>query len=97
VRTHWTETARADLRAVRAYIARDSERYARETVRKIRAAVAQLKTFPERGGMVEDWGRPDLREILVGNYRIIYQMIDGEVWIVSVVHGARLLPEEREF
>jgi addiction module RelE/StbE family toxin len=94
MRTHWTETARADLRSIRSYIARDSERYARETVKRIRAAIALLKRFPERGGMVEDWARPDVREILVGNYRIIYRIIAAEVWIITIIHGARLLPEE---
>jgi plasmid stabilization system protein ParE len=74
MRVRYTPAARADLKAIRAYVARDSAVYADRLVQEIRAAASQLKSFPELGSVVEDWGRPDLRELIVGNYRIIYQL-----------------------
>jgi hypothetical protein len=43
--------------------------------------------------MVEEWQDPNVREILHGNYRIIYRVRDNVVEIIIVIHGARLLDE----
>jgi addiction module RelE/StbE family toxin len=93
MKTRWTETARGDLRAIRAHISRDSARYAGRVVQKIRAAIARLKSFPELGAVVEPWHRDDIREIYVGSYRIIYHVTARVIWIVTIIHAARLLPE----
>ena len=96
MRVRYTATARDELKAIQAYIARDSELYAQRLVQKIRHAVRQLRLFPELGSVVEQWGRKDVREIVVGNYRIIYRVIGKEVWIRTVIHAARMLPEQPE-
>lgn len=88
----WTETARADLRALHAYIARDSQHYAGRTVERIRRAANRLRRFPGSGTKVLEWDRDDLREVLVGSYRIIYQWDDRRVRILTVIHAARQLP-----
>jgi plasmid stabilization system protein ParE len=96
MRVRYTAAARADLKAIQAHIARDSVAYAKRLVQSIRAAVNQLTSFPELGGVVEDWGRDDLRELIVGNYRIIYRLFRREIRIRTVVHAARMLPEQPE-
>jgi toxin ParE1/3/4 len=45
---------------------------------------------------VPEFGRRDLRELLFQKYRIVYRVKLDEVQIVSVVHGARLLPDIEE-
>jgi mRNA-degrading endonuclease RelE of RelBE toxin-antitoxin system len=45
---------------------------------------------------VEAWQRDDLRELVVGNYRVVYQVTDREVWIVTVLHAGRMLPKSPE-
>jgi toxin ParE1/3/4 len=40
---------------------------------------------------VPELGRKDIREIIHGNYRIIYRVLPGEVEILTIHHGARLL------
>src|SRR5437667_10850 len=72
-RIRWTEPARDDLRAIHKYIARDSEIYAQRMVDRILRRVEMLETFPEIGGQVEELGRKDIRELIEGNYRIIYR------------------------
>ena len=89
----WTESARADLRAIHAYIARDSQLYARRTVERIKLAVGRLRRFPRSGGQVPEWDREDLREIYFGNYRVIYRVRTKQVEILAVIHAARRLPE----
>jgi mRNA-degrading endonuclease RelE of RelBE toxin-antitoxin system len=48
------------------------------------------------GSCVEAWHRDDLRELVVGNYRVIYQVTDREVWIVTILHAATMLPKSPE-
>ena len=90
-RVLWTDSARADLRAIHAFIARDSHVYAQRTMDRIRKAVKRLSRFPASGAMVQGRSLPELREILVGNYRVIYRIGNTAVEIIAVVHSARLL------
>ena len=90
----WAVTAQRDLKSIRDYIAKDSKVNARRFVKQIKKSATALIRWPESGSLLPEEGVPSLREIFVGNYRVIYQF-DGQktVSIVRVVHGARLLPE----
>jgi plasmid stabilization system protein ParE len=90
----WSDTSRADLRAIHAFIARDSRIYARQTVERIKKAVERLRRFPGSGTLVRERDRPDLREILVGNYRVIYWLNEGVAVILTVVHASRQLADD---
>ena len=41
--------------------------------------------------MSAEVGREDIREVLRGNYRIIYRVLPTRVEILAVYHSARLL------
>ena len=41
--------------------------------------------------MVPEFGQVDLREVLVGSYRVVYRLEHETVGLVTVVHGARIL------
>jgi toxin ParE1/3/4 len=90
----WTRTAIDDLRAIRAYISRDSVQYAKRMVERIKSAVERLEANPRSGGKVLEWDRDDLREIIVGNYRVIYRIYRRKIQILTVFHAARQLPEQ---
>jgi toxin ParE1/3/4 len=92
-RIKWTKTAQNDLRAIYAFIARDSQRYARRMVDRIRASVERLEINPYSGGKVLEWDRDDVREIIVGNYRVIHRVQRRQIRILTIVHAARELPE----
>ena len=85
----WTETATQDLQEAAEFIGRDSRFYAAALVRETRAAARSLRTFAERGRVVPEIDAVDIREIFVGSYRLIYQVTDERVFILSFVHGAR--------
>ncbi len=92
-RIRWTEPADEDLTDIRAFIARDSRRNANRFIRRIRDAVKYLARFPESGSLVPEFEDVQLREIFVGNYRIIYNFDGREILIHMVIHGARRLPD----
>jgi len=43
------------------------------------------------GRIVPEYGNDDIREILYRDYRIIYEIINGEIYINTVIHGSRRL------
>ena len=91
-RVVWTRPARDDLREIRAYIAQDSERYARVVVARLVAAVRRLREHPLSGRVVPELARPTIREVIVGTYRIVYRVTPDAIQILTVVHGARRFP-----
>jgi plasmid stabilization system protein ParE len=90
---YWTRQAREDLRAVRAHIARDAPATASAYVRKLRLSVGRLRQFPYSGEVIPEIGREELREVLQGNYRIIYRVSESKVDILAVFHSARIFDE----
>lgn len=90
VQIKWLKDAKLDLKEIYEYIAIDSKRYARFQVEKIILATAIIKTQPEIGKVVEEIELPNIRELVEGNYRIIYRIIDIKtIHILLVHHGAR--------
>lgn len=85
----WTEPAVADLTALHDYIARDSERYARQFIGRILEAVEQLEELPESGRKVPEALEENIRELLFRSYRIIYRVEPRRVRILTVLHGSR--------
>jgi toxin ParE1/3/4 len=85
----WTEAALDDIERIAEYIAVDSGHYAASFVRRMREAGVSLDTFPERGRKVPEFDRADIREILVGNYRLIYLLAPTTITIVTILHTSR--------
>src|SRR4051812_15879655 len=87
----WSPTAISDVDEIAEYIARDSRIYARAVARRMVEAVERLPPFPRLGRQVPELNDPEIREVLVHNYRIIYRYDDQAITVAAVVHGARLL------
>lgn len=88
-RVIWTETAWRDLEQVIGYIARDSSHYAASFAREVRDASRSLSRFAERGRTVPELGQPDVREIFVRSYRLVYSLSGETLHILGLIHGAR--------
>jgi toxin ParE1/3/4 len=89
----WTSQAQDDLREIREFIARDAPITAVAFVRRLRKSIDRLRMFPESGQMVSEIGDRSIREILFGQYRIIYRVASHRVDILTVFHGAQLLDD----
>ena len=89
----WTDSAKAHLSGIHAYIAQDSPRYAQAMVDRITRRVQQCGQFPAAGARVPEYDNDNVREVLELPYRIIYRIRADRVDIVAVIHSARLLPE----
>lgn len=91
----WTHTAFSHLTDIYEHIPQDSARYAQRMVDRITSRSTQLALFPESGQIVVEYEHPEIREVIEGPYRLIYRTEPDRVVVLSVIHGARLLPPER--
>lgn len=86
----WSPTAHNDIDLIAEYIAQDSVERAALFVTKLMEQTDRLKTYPMAGRKIPELNETSKREIIYGSYRIMYQIINkSDVWITSVVHGAR--------
>ena len=94
----WTTFALQDVNDFAEYIAKDSEKYAARTVQKIFESVEILQTHIHFGRIVPEFSAENLREIISGNYRIVYTIVDEQkIEILTVHHGKRLLSNNPVF
>ena len=91
MKVEWAGPAILDVRAIKAYISRDSEAYANRFAERIIEAAESLQTLPLRGRTVPEANSESVRELLFGSYRIVYRVGAGAVEILTVFHAARLL------
>lgn len=92
----WTEPAVADLDSIHAHISRDAKVYADAVVLEILDSVDRLAEFPESGRVVPELNAAKTREIIVGNYRVMYEVESQAVMILTVLHGARDFPVQEK-
>jgi len=98
VKVIWTDSAIQDLNDIGDYIAKDSGRYAEITVQKLFNSVDILEKHPFLGKMVPEFEDENIRELIRGNYRIVYQLIDEfRIDILTVHNCARLIGSSSVF
>jgi len=90
VRLNWTFQAKDDLKAIADYISRDSKRYAKLQVIRLINRTRILKTQVRSGKIVPEINNGNIRELIEGNYRIIYKIVkDNRIDILAIHHSAR--------
>lgn len=91
VKVKWTEFAISDLNDIAEYISKDSYQYAALTVEKIFTSTEILETNPQAGRVVPELERINIRELIHGNYRVVYKIINSELIDVLTVHHSKRL------
>ena len=70
----WSNLAGQDLQDIYDYIGSDSEFYALRIIDRIIERVEILIKMPKAGKVVAEFENENVRELIEGNYRIIYQI-----------------------
>lgn len=89
VRIIWSDLALDDLRSIFEFISIDSVFYAGRQIHRLIERTDQLMEFPHSGRIVPEFNNESLRELIEGNYRIVYSTSNGQVEIVRVHHAAK--------
>jgi len=86
-----SDAAKSDLKGIIEYLSHDSQQYADYFYERIFESIDNLKSFLEMGRRVPELKDPNMRELILQNYRIVYQYLEDNIKIVTIFHGKRLL------
>lgn len=91
MRVIWSDPALYELASIREYIATDSPLTAEKFTLELHNQVDEtLQDFPKYGRKIPELDRDDFREIIHGNYRVMYR-IKKEVLSILAVRNSRQL------
>jgi len=87
-----TANAQSNLEEIIDYIKLDSKSRAQAWLKSVKDKIISLRTYPRRGRLVPEYeGEKEIREIIWGSYRIIYEIDADRIYVLYIYHGARLL------
>jgi len=90
VQINWTIQAVNDLKNIADYISKDSKRYAKHQVSKLKNRTNILKKHLHFGRVVPEFNNENIREIIEGSYRIVYKIVSNKrIDILTVHHSSR--------
>ena len=90
----WSPLSIQRIQEISDYIAADNLRAANNWIDSVFEKVEILKANPEIGRIVPEIGKSDIRELLFGNYRIIYLSSKKQISILTIRHFKQILPTE---
>lgn len=88
-RVVWTRAARVAADGILGFVAADAPQAAVQLLDWILEAASSLLTLAERGRSVPEVRMSPIRELLIGSFRLIYEVQDDEVIILALLHQAR--------
>jgi plasmid stabilization system protein ParE len=94
VKVVWTDQALARLVAIGEFVAQDGPTAAQRLVASLVDRGDSLARLPRRGRPLPGHEQAGLRELIDGNFRIVYRTRGDTVEILTVFERHRLLPEE---
>ncbi len=90
----WSPLAVDRTTEIAEYITLDNPASATKWVEVLFDKVQLLKSSPKSGRIVPETQRDDIRELIYGNYRIIYRIEKNKISILTIRHGKQILPEK---
>ena len=95
MRVFWTDAALGQLESIRDYFAQTSPEYAQRLAARLVNRSEQIAAFPRSGRMVPEYEIDDVRQVIEGQYRIIYLIKEDQIEILALIHTSRKgLPQD---
>jgi plasmid stabilization system protein ParE len=88
----WSPLAIDRASEIAEYIAQDKPSAAEKWINTVFSRVEQQKSSPEIGRVVPEIRNDRFREMIYGNYRIIYRIEKTQISILTIRHGKQILP-----
>ncbi len=88
----WSPLAIDRTSEIAEYISMDNPIAANQWIDNIFEKVLILKLSPKMGRTVPEINRKEIREIIFGNYRIIYRIEKINISILTIRHTKQILP-----
>jgi toxin ParE1/3/4 len=91
----WSYKAYEDYKSIVEFIALDSEHYASLTAKKIWKEIKRIERNPMEARKVPEAGYLDeIREFILGQYRIIFQVKGNTAYLLTIHHSSRDLKKK---
>ena len=87
----WTDGAELDLYEIGDYIALDDPVAAERWIERLRERARRAAFMPHGGRRVPEVDDETVREVFLGNYRIVYRILQDGIIVLAVVEGHRRL------
>jgi plasmid stabilization system protein ParE len=92
VKIFWSPLAIERASEIAEYIAQDKPSAAENWIDTIFSKIDKLISSPEIGRIVPEIKNNQFRELIYGNYRIIYRIEKKQISILTIRHGMQILP-----
>lgn len=87
----WSPLALERIEEIGSAIATEAPITAHRVMQRILDAVGRLDAFPMSGRVVPEIGNPVIREVIDPPYRILYQVHQDVVEVLTVIHSRQSL------
>ena len=87
----WSPLATQNAHALASFIAQDKPIAAMQWLEGLFERVELLQVLPESGRVVPEISISSIREIIFGQYRVVYRLEGEQIMILTVRHGKQLL------
>lgn len=85
----WTDKASSWMEKIHHYVAIDKPHAAQRLIEEVYQKAELLKELPEMGYRLSSYRKKNIRVLLYGHYRIIYEIEKNrDINILGVLHGA---------
>ncbi len=94
MRIVWSPTARLRVQGAVDFIAEDRPLASRAWLEGLIDRIELLREFPKQGRLVPEWGEESLREVFHEPYRVVYEIFEDRVEILTLSHARQKFPDE---
>jgi len=90
----WSPTARRRAQAAVDHIALDRPQTSLEWLDGLVRRIDLLRDLPEQGRVVPEWHESSVREVFHEPYRVIYEILDDRLEVLTLSHFRQELPPQ---
>jgi toxin ParE1/3/4 len=76
------------------YIALDHVPTAKKWARGVFEQCQKLRDQPGSGRTVPEFRHPEIREVIHGNYRLVYELKSNQIDMLTIWHTRQMLPDD---
>jgi toxin ParE1/3/4 len=88
---NFTSQALADIDNIASFISKNSQKYAKIQVQRFFERIEILEKKPLSGRLVPEINNKKIRELVMGNYRIIYLVVNKSRIDILTIHSSYML------
>ncbi len=89
MKIRFLNSAMQDMQEIKDFIAKDNPAAARRLIQSFKKKTNQLVQHPFSGRVIPETMDSNLRELIVSNYRIMYQVSDSFITVFAVYESHR--------